>query len=381
MKARLILEDGQVFEGTRFGAPNDVITEIIFTTGSTGYVELLTDPSCAGQGVVMASPVVGNYGVFYDHAESARVWPDAFIVRSITKVENDERNASDLDEYLKTNGVAGISGVDTRLLTLTIREKGTMRGMITGDFDTPPEIFLEKIRSFNYVSKVPVVSTDKKTIITKDDPVFKDRRAGSPLESINSRADGTGLRIALMDYGVKYNIIRMLVGRGCEVITYPWDTPAEDVLADDPDGIVLSNGPGDPKACEPAIRQMRHFYDSGIPIFGICLGHQLLALGMGADTYKLKYGHRGANHSVKDLELGRCFVTSQNHSFCVDEKSVDPDVAHVSHINLNDHSVEGLIYEGKDIFTVQFHPEGSPGPMDTEFLFDRFINTVRRRGN
>lgn len=381
MKARLILEDGQVFIGERFGSARDVITEIIFTTGSTGYGELLTDPSCAGQGVVMASPVVGNYGIFEDQIESRRAWPDAFIIRSLTGLENDARNATDLDEYLDRNGIAGICGVDTRLLTLTIREKGTMRGMITGDMTAPLDDLLSRIRAFEYTSRVPMVSIKEKKVYRRGDLILQDRNAGSPAESISARADGTGLKIALMDYGAKLNMIRMLMIRGCEVTAYPWDTTAEEVFADSPDGIVLSNGPGDPKACTPAIRQMRKFYDSGIPVFGICLGHQLMALGMGSDTYKLKYGHRGANHSVKDLKLNRCFVTSQNHSYCVDEDTVDRDIAVVSHINLNDKSVEGLEYLNKDVFTVQFHPEGAPGPMDTEFLFDRFIDMIVRRGN
>lgn len=376
MKARLILEDGQIFEGHRFGAEHDLITEIIFTTASTGYVELLTDPSSAGQGIVMATPVVGNYGVFKEHEESSKAWTDAFIIRSLTTVKDDERNAQDLDEYCKQNNIVGLSGVDTRLLIINIREKGTMRGKITSDMTTPVSEILPSILDYTFKSKVPFVGIDKKQVYVNGSIGMKDRN----VSFTNSSSEKILYKVALMDFGTKANVPRLLVKRGCEVTLYPWNAKAEEIIADSPDGIVLSNGPGDPKNCGEVIDQMKALYETDIPIFGICLGHQLMALGMGFDTYKLKYGHRGGNCSVKDLKTGRCFVTSQNHSYCVDEKSVNTKIAKVSYIHLDDSSVEGLEYIDKDIFTVQFHPEGAPGPMDSEFLFDTFIQSMSLRG-
>ncbi|MHB8961930.1 MAG: carbamoyl phosphate synthase small subunit [Saccharofermentanales bacterium] len=375
MKARLILEDGQIFEGERFGADHDVITEMVFNTGVTGYTELLTDPSYAGQGVVMASPIIGNYGVFEEDQESARPWLDAFVVRYITSLEEDPREATDLDAYLKKHNVPGLTGVDTRFLTLTIREKGTMKGLLTGEMDKPAEAYLDKIRDFICVSKVPEVSIRQKRKYVGGDLGKTDRKVSTSLYS-RTAPGSDRFKVALMDFGAKSNITRLLWKHGCSVVSYPWNATAEEILGDQPDGIMLSNGPGDPKECQSIIAEIRKLYDSGIPIFGICLGHQLMALAMGFDTYKLKYGHRGINHTVKDLDTGRCYITSQNHSYSVDGASIDPAIAYVSHININDSSIEGLKYKGRNVFTVQFHPEGAPGPMDTEFLFDEFTQIL-----
>lgn len=378
MKARLILEDGQIFEGERFGADHDVITEMVFNTGVTGYTELLTDPSYAGQGVVMASPIIGNYGIFEEDQESCRPWLDAFVVRYFTTLEEDPRNALDLDAYLKKHKVPGLAGVDTRLLTLTIREKGTMKGMLTGDMDMPAEEYLPQIREFNCVSRVPEVSIKEKRQYRSGDFGKADRKVSTALYS-RTVSGVQRYKVALMDFGAKSNITRLLWKHSCDVTSYPWDTSAEEILKDGPDGIMLSNGPGDPKECQSVIAEVRKLYDSGTPIFGICLGHQLMALAMGFDTYKLKYGHRGINHTVKDIVTGRCYITSQNHSYSVDGASIDPALAYVSHTNINDSSIEGLVYTDKDVFTVQFHPEGAPGPMDTEFLFDKFTGILERR--
>ncbi len=377
-RARLILEDGQVFEGERFGAVRDVITEMVFNTGVTGYTELMTDPSYAGQGVVMASPIIGNYGIFEEDRESSGPKLDALIVRCLTALENDPRHALDLDDYLRQNGIPGLTGVDTRLLTLTIREKGTMKGMLTGEMDRPAEEYLGRIRDFVCVSKVPEVSIGKRMHYEGGEPGKPDRRVGPPVGDA-ADPDFIPYRVALMDFGVKANIPRMLRRHGCDVTIYPYDTSAEEILADGPEGIMLSNGPGDPKDCPGAIREIRRLYDSGTPVFGICLGHQLMALALGFDTYKLKYGHRGVNHTVKDFGSRRCYITSQNHSYCVDGRSIDPALAAVSYANINDASIEGLDYKDRDVFTVQFHPEGAPGPLDTEFLFDRFTGMMRRR--
>lgn len=380
MKAKIILEDGQVFEGERIGSQRDVICEMVFNTAVTGYVELMTDPSYAGQGVVMSSPIIGNYGVFEKDFESSRPWLSAFIVRYLTPLMNDPRNAQDLDAFLKQYDIPGVLGADTRLLTLTIREEGTMMGMITGEENFNLEDCLAKIKEFKYISEVPNVSTPEKRLYNHESLSSNLRNAAFEPKNITKGSGKDGrFKVALMDFGAKANIRRLLLTHNCDVTVYPYDTPASDIIRDDPDGIMLSNGPGDPKDCAGVIEQLKILYKTDIPIFGICLGHQLMALATGFDTHKLKYGHRGVNHPVKDLDIDRCFITSQNHSYCVTESSIDPAIARVSHININDSSIEGLTYCGKDIFTVQFHPEGAPGPMDTVFLFERFTDMMARR--
>ena len=380
MKAYLILEDGQVFEGERIGSDRNVICEMVFNTAVTGYVELLTDPSYAGQGVVMSSPIIGNYGVFEEDSESRRPWLEAFVLRYLTPMENDPRNAMDLNEYLKKYDIPGIVGVDTRLLTLTIREKGTMKGMLTSVEPTNIETVLQQIHRFECKSKVPEVSISEIKDYVIGDLGPKDRNLDR-MVSNKDRCEETQkpYKVALMDFGAKSNITRLLYKYNCDVTWYPWDTPAQTILDTNPEGIMLSNGPGDPKECTFAIEQIKKLYDSDTPIFAICLGHQLMALAVGFNTHKLKYGHRGINHPVKDLTIDRCFITSQNHSYCVTKASIDPGIAKISHVNINDNSVEGLEYTGKDIFTVQFHPEGAPGPKDTEFLFERFVDKMEQK--
>lgn len=379
MKAYLILEDGQIFEGERIGSDRNVICEMVFNTGVTGYVELLTDPSYAGQGVVMSSPIIGNYGVFEEDGESARPWLEAFILRYLTPLQNDPRNAMDLNQYLRKYDIPGIVGVDTRLLTLTIREKGTMKGMLTSEEPLDLQACLAEIHQFECPSKVPEVSIPAQKLYVPGDLGPKDRNCDRLKPAVDRNGEFKPYRVAMLDFGAKSNIVRLLYKYGCEVTRYPWNTSAETILADHPDGIMLSNGPGDPKECVTVIREVKKLYDSDIPIFAICLGHQLMALAVGFDTYKLKYGHRGVNHPVKDLTIDRCFITSQNHSYCVTDSSVNPEIATVSHRNINDQSIEGLEYTGKDIFTVQFHPEGAPGPKDTEFLFQRFVDKMECR--
>lgn len=380
MKAFLILEDGQVFEGDRIGSDRDVICEMVFDTAVTGYVELLTDPSYIGQGVVMSSPIIGNYGVFEEDTESAKPWVEAFVVRDLTPMESDPRNALDLNEYLKKHDIPGVSGVDTRLLTLTIREKGTMLGMITGRQPLDVEECLREIRQFISPEKVPAVSV--KTIRSYIAGAFgpKDRNRDRVASGYERREGSKApYKVAMMDFGMKSNITRVLYKYNCDVTWYPWDTPAQTILEGNPDGIMLSNGPGDPKDCVASIREIKKLYDTKVPIFAICLGHQLMALAVGFDTYKLKYGHRGINHPVKEIATGRCYITSQNHGYCVDGSTIDPSIASVGYVNVNDQSIEGMDYIGKDIFTVQFHPEGAAGPKDTEFLFERFIDRMENR--
>jgi carbamoyl-phosphate synthase small subunit len=301
-KAWIILEDGSVFPGERFGSPREVICEMVFNTGLTGYLELLTDASYAGQGIVMASPIIGNYGVFTEQSESDRPWADALIVRDLTHIVGDERDAEDLDDYLIRHDIPGICGVDTRTLTLTLREKGTMNGMITAGAEYDLEACLSRIRA--HANPCPVARVSRKTPKTypagacgRTDREMGMRRPPDSLNEIFFRVDPTvpaRYRIAMLDFGLKQNIVWNLTRRGCEVTVYPWDTPAAVILRDQPDGIMLSNGPGDPVDCAPILPEIRALYQSGTVVFGICLGHQLVALATGARTRKLKYGHRGS---------------------------------------------------------------------------------------
>ena len=353
MKAYLILEDGTVFEGTSIGSSREVISEIVFNTSMTGYLEVLTDPSYAGQAVVMTYPLIGNYGICREDMESRQAWPDGYIVRELSRIPSNFRSGDTIDHFLKEQDIPGISGIDTRALTKILREKGTMNGMITttGDYDL--EEVKEKIRQYTVKGVVLKTSVKKPYVLP-----------------------GDGKKVALLDCGAKDNIARNLNKRGCEVTVYPADTPAEEILKTNPDGIMLSNGPGDPAENVGIIEEVRKLYESSVPIFAICLGHQLMALATGAKTYKLKYGHRGGNHPVKDLETGRVYITSQNHGYAVDEESLDPSVAVPAFVNVNDKTNEGLKYVGKNIFTVQYHPEACPGPLDSGYLFDRFMRMM-----
>ena len=354
MKATLILANGAVFQGESIGACGDRVCEMVFNTSMTGYQEILTDPSYAGQGIVMSYPLIGNYGVNSEDNESGRPWAEAFIVRHLAPRGSNFRCEGTLDNYLKEHDIVGVEGVDTRALTRILRNQGTMNGMITCAEHFNVNDVMEKLRAYRVAGTVEKVSRPVKEIFA---PVDSEQR----------------FRVALMDYGVKQNMIDCLRRRGCEVTVYPAHTSADEVLSGGFDGVMLSNGPGDPADNTEIIAEIRKLYESDLPIFAVCLGHQLLALATGATTHKMVFGHRGGNHPVKDLEAGRCFITSQNHGYVVDEDSVDPAVAEVSHINVNDGTVEGLKYKRPNCFTVQFHPEASPGPEDTEYLFDRFI--------
>lgn len=353
MKAYLILEDGTVFEGTSIGSTREVISEIVFNTSMTGYLEVLTDPSYAGQAVVMTYPLIGNYGICREDMESRQAWPDGYIVRELSRIPSNFRSGDTIDHFLKEQDIPGISGIDTRALTKILREKGTMNGMITTNGDYDLEEVKEKIRQYTVKGVVLKTSVKKPYVLP-----------------------GDGKKVALLDCGAKDNIARNLNKRGCEVTVYPADTPAEEILKINPDGIMLSNGPGDPAENVGIIEEVRKLYESSVPIFAICLGHQLMALATGAKTYKLKYGHRGGNHPVKDLETGRVYITSQNHGYAVDEESLDPSVAVPAFVNVNDKTNEGLKYVGKNIFTVQYHPEACPGPLDSGYLFDRFMRMM-----
>ena len=358
MKAFLILEDGTVFTGTSIGSTRECISEIVFNTSMTGYLEVLTDPSYAGQAVVMTYPLIGNYGVCYEDMESERPWPDGYIVRELSRIPSNFRSQDTIQHFLEKYEIPGIAGIDTRALTKILRESGTMNGMITTKEYASLDEVLPRIKAYATGKVVERVTCKEKKVLEND-----------------------GLKVALLDLGAKKNIARSLHERGCEVTIYPAHTKAEEIIAARPDGIMLSNGPGDPKDCGPVIDEIRKLYETDIPIFAICLGHQLMALATGADTYKLKYGHRGGNHPVRDLETGKVYISSQNHGYAVDAKSLDPAVAVPAFENVNDHTNEGLRYTGKNIFTVQFHPEACPGPQDSSYLFDRFIKSMEVKKN
>lgn len=361
MKAFLILEDGTVFSGIHIGADKDIISEIVFNTSMAGYLEVLTDPSYAGQAVCMTYPLIGNYGICREDMESKRGWPDGFIVRELSRMPSNFRCDMTIQDFLEENGIPGIAGIDTRALTKILREKGTMNGMITTDENYKLDEIIPKLKEYRTGKVVEIVTCKNKYELKG-----------------NIELTGQRLKVALLDLGAKNNIAKSLAARGCDVTIYPAWAKAEEIIAAAPDGIMLSNGPGDPKECGSVIAEIRKLYDTDIPIFAICLGHQLMALATGADTFKMKYGHRGGNHPVKDLETGRVYISSQNHGYVVDMDKLDPKVANPAFINVNDGTNEGLSYKGKNIFTVQFHPEACPGPQDSADLFDRFITMMRR---
>jgi carbamoyl-phosphate synthase small subunit len=367
MDAFLILEDGTVFKGTSIGAEKEVISEIVFNTSMTGYLEVLTDPSYAGQAVVMTYPLIGNYGICYEDMESERPWLDGYIVRELSPMPSNFRSENTIQNFLKQNDIPGVSGIDTRALTKLLRDKGTMNGMITTKRyhkeDMPA--LLEKIRAYTVTGVVMKTTTKKVYALQAENP-----------DGTRYTGDQEPKRVAFLDVGAKRNMIRLLQRHGCDVTVYPADTPAETILSQNPDGIFISNGPGDPKENVSIIAEIKKLYNSDTPIFAICLGHQLMALATGADTYKLKYGHRGGNHPVKDLSSGRVYITSQNHGYAVDPKSLDPNVAEEAFVNVNDKTNEGLAYKGKNIVTVQYHPEACPGPQDSRYLFDRFMKMM-----
>lgn len=377
MKAFLILEDGTVFQGTSIGSTKEVISEIVFNTSMTGYLEVLTDPSYAGQAVVMTYPLIGNYGICHEDMESLKPWPDGYIVRELSRIPSNFRSEDTIQHFLEANDIPGISGIDTRALTKILREKGTMNGMIT----TNEHYDLAEVTSCmkNYTVTGVVSAASCKEAYVLEAPALNQElrsiRTSEKTDALKNRT-GTGRKVALLDLGAKKNIAHSLIERGCEVTVYPSNTIAKEILAAKPDGIMLSNGPGDPKENVAVIREIMHLYESDVPIFAICLGHQLMALATGANTYKLKYGHRGGNHPVKDLETGRVYISSQNHGYAVDTDSLDPNVAVPAFTNVNDGTNEGLKYTGKNIFTVQYHPEACPGPQDSSYLFDRFLNMM-----
>jgi len=351
--AYLLLEDGSVYEAERFGAEGDVTGEVVFNTGMTGYQEVLTDPSYCGQIVNMTYPLIGNYGVNGEDAESAKPQVRGFIVREHCEQPSNWKSDGGLDEYLKEHDIVAIAGLDTRALTRKIRTHGTLMGMICD------------------------VIPDRGTIND-----LKNQGVKHPVQEVTAskayKIEGNGHRVAVMDYGIKRNILRSLKARACDLTVFPARSGIDEILSSRPEGIFLSNGPGDPKENEEDIEIIRGLIGTGIPIFGICLGHQLLALAAGGDTEKLKFGHRGCNHPVKDIKGDRTYITSQNHGFTIIPDSIEDKGIEITHTNLNDDTVEGMAFRDKPVMSVQFHPEACPGPRDTGYLFDRFITMMER---
>ncbi|MTK11008.1 MAG: glutamine-hydrolyzing carbamoyl-phosphate synthase small subunit [Clostridiaceae bacterium] len=345
MKAKLILENGITFQGNAFGYLKDSVGEVVFNTGMTGYQEILTDPSYYGQIVTMTYPLIGNYGINLEDMESKSPKVKGFIVREKCSASSNFRSELELEDYLKQNKVIGLEGIDTRALTKILRNNGTMKGIITLE-DVSHEEVKNKIEAFSNREAVQNVTVKEKYVV-----------------------EGSGKHVAIMDFGIKQNIVRSFLNRKCKVTVFPADTKAEDVLMVNPDLIFLSNGPGDPEDLTDVIENIKKLIGKK-PIVGICLGHQLLALSLGGKTAKLKFGHRGCNHPVKDLEANRVHITSQNHGYYV---NIVPDNMKVTHVSVNDETIEGMKHNSLPIFSVQFHPEACPGPKDSDYIFDRFM--------
>jgi carbamoyl-phosphate synthase small subunit len=350
-QARLVLEDGMIFYGKSFGADAEVGGEVVFNTGMTGYQEILTDPSYSGQIITMTYPLIGNYGLNRFDYESAHPFARGFIVREYCDIPSNWRSELTIDDFLQKYNIPGICAIDTRALTKRLRTEGTMKGILTNK-DASDRELLER------VAALPDLSGQD----------FVGQATTDQIYSV-----GTGSKnVVLMDYGAKGNIVQCLVNRGCKVTVVPSDTNATQVMDLNPAGIMLSNGPGDPKDVAYAVATVKDFIGK-LPVFGICLGHQIIGLALGGDTYKLKFGHRGGNHPVKDLISGKVTITSQNHGFAVRPDSLDPDEVLISHVNVNDSTVEGLRHKYLPLFSVQYHPEAAPGPNDSEYLFDEFV--------
>ncbi len=373
MIAKLALENGKVFTGVNFGAEGEVSGEVCFNTSLTGYQEVVTDPSYAGQLITMTSPLIGNYGVNEDDAEAFRPYARGFIVREYSAYYSNFRAESSLGDFLKKHGIVALEGIDTRMLTKMLRSEGSLRGVLsTTDLDDAS--LVAKARALPSMSGQDLAST-----VTCLKPYAWSAVDRTPfaLPIVKSEQPGSAKRhtVVVYDFGVKHNILRRLTSYGCSLTVVPASTSAEDVLAMNPDGIFLSNGPGDPDAVTYAVGTLKKLIGKK-PIFGICLGHQLLALALGGKTYKLKFGHRGGNHPVKNLATGCIEVTSQNHGFAVDWSSMDESKLTLTHLNLNDSTVEGFEHKEFPLFCVQYHPEASPGPHDSDYLFQKFIHMM-----
>jgi carbamoyl-phosphate synthase small subunit len=364
MRSLLVLDDGSVFEGTGIGAPGTVTGEVVFSTSMTGYQEMLSDPSYAGQLLTLTYPLIGNYGVTDDDLESRGVQVSGFIIKQLCEVPSNWRSGESLQSFLARHGVVGIQGIDTRSLKRRLRERGVMMGVVTSEHDAAAALQLlrsaPEYEAVNYVRQV-----------TTPEPYV--------WEPTGTREDGRVLEVSLVDCGVKFNIMRSLAEQGVRTTVFPCTAGASEILERNPDGIAFSPGPGDPQHLADVVETARELIQSEKPVFGICLGNQIVGKAFGAGTFKLPFGHRGGNHPVKELETGRVYITSQNHGYAVDPAGLEKSGLEVSHVNLNDGTVEGLRHRELPVFTIQYHPEANPGPRDSNYLFERFVKAMEER--
>jgi carbamoyl-phosphate synthase small subunit len=379
MEALLALEDGRVFRGRSFGAPGERAGEIVFNTSMTGYQEILTDPSYKGQIVAMTYPLIGNYGVNDEDVESSKPQAEGFVVKEASKITSNWRSLKGLGEYLKEHNILGIEGVDTRALTRHIRTAGAMKSVLSTECLDEAVLVRKAQESPGLIGRDLVKEVTCQKLYHWSAEKEREKQSDLGSDTRNSK-DKVVFRVVAIDCGIKTNIIRMLDASGCEVTVVPAHTSAEEVLTLNPDGLLLSNGPGDPAGVPYVAETMRKLIGK-IPIFGICLGHQILGIALGGKTYKLKFGHRGGNQPVKDLATGKVSITAQNHGFSVDSESLNKDEIELTHINLNDHTLEGMKHKTHPVFSVQYHPESSPGPHDAAYLFDDFIHSMERWKN
>jgi carbamoyl-phosphate synthase small subunit len=367
-KAMLLLEDKSLFIGRSFGAEGEVLGEVVFNTSMSGYQEILTDPSYCGQIVTMTYPLIGNYGVNNEDVESFKPFVKGFIVRDYKDRTSNWRAQETLGSYLNKNNIIGIDNIDTRFLTRKLRTRGALNGIIS-TVDLDPESLYEKLKLFPSMEGLDLV----KDVTPKEKYTWTDKDIW-----VNDRFKLEGdFKVAVIDYGVKWNILRILTALGCKLTVFSAYSSADEIMSIKPDGVFLSNGPGDPAAVNYAINTLSDLFGK-LPIFGICLGHQLMGLASGAKTFKLKFGHHGANHPVKRLETGEVEITSQNHGFAIDSESIDKSNWEVTHVNLNDKTVEGIMHKKLPIFSVQYHPEASPGPHDSCYLFKKFCELMKK---